>query len=108
MLAINLTKFIFPSVTANLSSSSDKFLFGGKHGVGIANRDSSEYKYIQRYWNEEEIAKGYENLMRGNDGVVDCEGRFWVGAMNDPAVTNGKFDPVGMSSPFFLSSLKSI
>jgi sugar lactone lactonase YvrE len=33
--------------------------------------------------------------MRANDGAVDSQGRFWVGAMNDPAVTNGKFDPVG-------------
>ena len=26
--------------------------------------------------------------MRLNDGVVDHEGRYWVGAMNDPKVTN--------------------
>ncbi|OKL56632.1 hypothetical protein UA08_08210 [Talaromyces atroroseus] len=83
-------------VTANLQSETDTFLFGGKHGIGIAKRDSSEYKYIQRFWNEAEIAKDYENIMRGNDGAVDSQGRFWVGAMNDPAVTNGKFDPVGI------------
>jgi sugar lactone lactonase YvrE len=40
--------------------------------------------------------------MRGNDGVVDCEGRFWVGAMNNPAVTNGKFDLVGIIFPSLL------
>lgn len=87
-------------MTANLASSTDSFLFGGKHGIGIAKRDSSEYKYIQRFWNEAEIAKDYETLMRANDGVIDCQGRFWVGAMNDPAYTNGKFDPVGTFAPF--------
>ncbi|KAH8700969.1 hypothetical protein BGW36DRAFT_138824 [Talaromyces proteolyticus] len=82
-------------VTANLASSKDSFLFGGKHGVGIAKRNSNEYRYIQRFWNDAETSKGYENIMRANDGGVDSQGRFWVGAMNDPAVTNGKFDPVG-------------
>ncbi len=47
-------------------------------------------KDIQRCWNEAEIAKDYETLMRANDGVVDCQGRFWVGAMNDPAYTNAE------------------
>jgi sugar lactone lactonase YvrE len=85
-------------VTANLASSTDgSYLFGGKHGIGIAQRDSSEYRYIKRFWNDEEVAKGYENSLRANDGAVDSQGRFWVGTVNDPAVTGGKFDPVGMS-----------
>jgi len=28
--------------------------------------------------------------MRGNDGVVDPQGRYWVGTMNDPKVTEPK------------------
>uniref|UniRef100_A0A093VI65 SMP-30/Gluconolactonase/LRE-like region domain-containing protein n=1 Tax=Talaromyces marneffei PM1 TaxID=1077442 RepID=A0A093VI65_TALMA len=69
-------------VTANLASSTDSFLFGGKHGIGIAKRDSNRQQY--------------ETIMRANDGAIDSQGRFWVGAMNDPAYTNGKFDPVGI------------
>lgn len=88
-------------VTANLVSSTDgSYLFGGKHGIGIAQRDSSEYRYIKRFWNDEEVAKGYENSLRANDGAVDSQGRFWVGTVNDPAVTGGKFDPVGMLELF--------
>lgn len=43
--------------------------------------------------------------MRANDGAIDSQGRFWVGAMNDPAYTNGKFDPVGTFSPLQLVGL---
>lgn len=38
-----------------------------------------------------------EQRMRSNDGAVDVKGRFFVGAMNDPAVVGeGNFTDEGM------------
>ncbi|KAF2095716.1 putative anterior fat body protein [Rhizodiscina lignyota] len=78
-------------ITAELASSGDSFLFGGKHGIGIAKKNSNEYRYIQRFWNSEELRESKEERMRANDGAVDSQGRFWISAINDPQVT--KFSP---------------
>ena len=56
------------------------------------NRTTGKYRWIKKYWSEEENNDGKHggkaNRMRGNDGAVDCKGRFWVGTMNDPLVTD--------------------
>ncbi|KAJ9293402.1 hypothetical protein DTO271G3_7898 [Paecilomyces variotii] len=81
-------------VTCDLQGVEDKVLFGGKHGVGVADKHSSNYRYIQRFWTPEEVAKGNEERMRANDGAIDSQGRFWVSAFNDPSIT--KLEPVGV------------
>ncbi|KAK7708706.1 rRNA-processing protein cgr1 [Botryosphaeria dothidea] len=76
-------------VTTDIEGDDDHLFFGGKHGYGIINRHTSKYKYIKKYWSGKEIAEGKEKLsasFRGNDGAVDCKGRFYVGTMNDPLV----------------------
>ena len=72
------------------------------------NRNTKKFEYIKRVWEDrdgpgkdERCATSYERCeidllgtllirwklrMRFNDGVVDHEGRYWVGAMNDPKV----------------------
>ncbi|CAI4220058.1 unnamed protein product [Parascedosporium putredinis] len=79
------------SITADLASSEDSFIFGGKYGIGVASKDSSEMKYIKPFWSEEEIRDGKDRRMRANDGAVDSKGRFWSSAQCDPEVT--KFAP---------------
>jgi len=61
------------------------------------NRETGESRWIRKFWNDEERkpdgggkpGKGEtrEIRMRSNDGAVDAAGRFFVGAMNDPVVT---------------------
>ncbi|OCL03400.1 hypothetical protein AOQ84DRAFT_400682 [Glonium stellatum] len=73
-------------VTADIEGNDEEFVFGGKHGFGIFNRSTAQYRYIKKAWAEEEIAAGKDKTMRANDGAVDSQGRFWVGYMNDPLV----------------------
>lgn len=80
-------------VTAELAGSDDSFLFGGKHGIGVGKKSSNEYRYIQRFWNEQEVKDGKDKNMRANDGAVDSKGRFWVNTICDPEVT--EIAPVG-------------
>ncbi|KAF2786867.1 SGL-domain-containing protein [Melanomma pulvis-pyrius CBS 109.77] len=74
-------------VTADIDGNNTEFIFGGKYGYGICNRHTGEYRWIKKVWSDEEIADGKADRMRGNDGAVDSQGRFWVGFMNDPLVT---------------------
>ncbi|KAL1972368.1 hypothetical protein VTN31DRAFT_6782 [Thermomyces dupontii] len=76
-------------VTANISGKQDEFLFGGKHGIGVAGPRPNEYRYVKRYWPEE------RNHMRANDGAVDSRGRFWIGTMTDQTVVTTGFKPNG-------------
>ncbi|KAF2837077.1 hypothetical protein M501DRAFT_986877 [Patellaria atrata CBS 101060] len=80
--------------TADIEGNDDEFVFGGKHGYGIFNRKTGEYRYIKKVWTEEEVAKDFERLYRGNDGGVDSQGRYWLGVMNDPLET--EFKDVGI------------
>ncbi|KAL9076256.1 MAG: hypothetical protein Q9157_003703 [Trypethelium eluteriae] len=64
----------------------NEFLFGGKHGFGLYNRHSGRYRYLRKYWTDDEVAHSKEHRMRANDGAVDINGRFWLGTMNDPLV----------------------
>lgn len=80
-------------LTAELASADDSFLFGGKYGIGVAKKNSSEMRLIQPFWTEEETQAGKAERMRANDGAVDSKGRFWASAVCDPLVTS--FTPDG-------------
>ncbi|KAF2020371.1 SGL-domain-containing protein [Aaosphaeria arxii CBS 175.79] len=82
--------------TADVEGNDHEFIFGGKYGYGIANRDTGAYRWIKQVWTDEEVAAGKPDRMRGNDGAVDSQGRFWVGFMNDPMVPGfSDFQPEG-------------
>ncbi|ORY09203.1 SMP-30/Gluconolaconase/LRE-like region-domain-containing protein [Clohesyomyces aquaticus] len=72
--------------TADIEGNDHEFVFGGKFGYGVCNKKTGEYRWIKKVWNEEEVKDDKPNRMRGNDGAVDSQGRFWVGFMNDPLV----------------------
>lgn len=77
--------------TADIEGNDDEFVFGGKLGYGIMHRDSGKMRWIKKMWSDEErkedgggkpgVGKNREERMRSNDGAVDSEGRYWVGAM---------------------------
>ena len=84
--------------TANIEGNDKEFVFGGKLGYGIMNRETRQSRWIKKMWTDEERkpdgggkpGKGEtrEVRMRSNDGAVDVKGRYFVGAMNDPAVVD--------------------
>lgn len=88
------------SCTADIEGDDAHFIFGGKYGYGICNRQTGDYHWIKKVWNDDEVADGKPDRMRGNDGAVDSRGRFWVGFMNDPMVK----EPVdeGTSASFWI------
>lgn len=75
------------SCTADIDGNDTEFIFGGKFGYGVCNRNTGEYRWIKKVWSEEEVAAGKPDRFRGNDGGVDSQGRFWVGFMFDPLVS---------------------
>ncbi|KAF7193395.1 putative sugar lactone lactonase YvrE [Pseudocercospora fuligena] len=93
--------------TADIEGNKTEFIFGGKTGYGVFNKETGEHRIIKEMWtgaerqddNGGKAGKG-KNLaerMRSNDGAVDSKGRFYVGAMNDPAVVgNGNFTDEGI------------
>lgn len=76
------------TTTANIKGNKDEFVFGGKAGYGIMNKRTHEWRYIKKFWSEQEINDGKEKNQRSNDGSVDKQGRYLVGTMNDPTVTS--------------------
>lgn len=68
------------STTADIENNDGEFVFGGKYGYGIYNRDSGETRWIKKMWNDDErkedgggkpgIGKTREERMRSNDGEV--------------------------------------
>lgn len=75
--------------TAELDGGDGKeFIFGGKGGYGLMDRETGKWRYLVKYWDgkaegeREELTKRF----RGNDGAVDARGRYFVGVMNDPSV----------------------
>ncbi|KAK5130370.1 hypothetical protein LTR08_002162 [Meristemomyces frigidus] len=84
--------------TADIEGNDKEFVFGGKSGYGIMNRETKESRWIKKMWTNEERkpdgggkpGKGEtrEVRMRSNDGSVDTKGRYYVGAMNDPAIVD--------------------
>ena len=73
--------------TANIEGNDEEFVFGGKTGVGIMNKKTHEWRYINKFWTDEEVQQGREEKMRANDGAVDAHGRYFVNTMNDPTKT---------------------
>ncbi|KAH7402877.1 SMP-30/Gluconolaconase/LRE-like region-domain-containing protein [Pyrenochaeta sp. MPI-SDFR-AT-0127] len=74
--------------TADIEGNDKEFIFGGKFGYGVANKQTGEYRWIQKVWSEDEIAAKKNEKFRGNDGAVDSQGRFWAGYMFDPLVSD--------------------
>ncbi|PNS21842.1 hypothetical protein CAC42_440 [Sphaceloma murrayae] len=75
------------STTAEIAGDGKKFVFGGKRGLGVMDRETGEWRYLKRYWGEEEVTEEVKEKVRrfrGNDGAVDARGRYFVGVMNDP------------------------
>jgi sugar lactone lactonase YvrE len=70
--------------TADIEGNEEEFIFGGKYGYGLCNRTTGEYRWIKKVWSDAEVKQGKADKMRGNDGAVDSQGRFWVGFMFDP------------------------
>ena len=73
-------------LTADIEGNDSDFIFGGKYGFGLCDKQTGEYRWIKKVWSDEEVADRKPDRMRGNDGSVDSRGRFWVGFMNDPMV----------------------
>ena len=74
--------------TANIEGNDEEFIFGGKEGYGIMNKNTGEPKYIKKFWSDEEVQSGRAHRSRSNDGSVDSRGRYYVGTMNDPTVVD--------------------
>jgi len=85
----------------------DWIVFGGKKGFGFWNlKRSREYFWLKQFWTDEERrddgggkhGKGWskEERMRANDGMVDANGRFWLGTMNDPVVVGDNLTNEGV------------
>ncbi|KAF2000642.1 SGL-domain-containing protein [Amniculicola lignicola CBS 123094] len=72
--------------TADIEGNDEEFIFGGKLGYGICNKQTGEYRWIKKVWDDAEQKDNKPHRMRGNDGAVDSHGRYWVGYMNDPLV----------------------
>ncbi|KAI9151757.1 L-xylo-3-hexulose reductase [Paramyrothecium foliicola] len=75
-------------VTADLQSTDDGFIFGGKYGIGLGKKESNDVRILQRYWSDDEDKDDKPKRMRANDGAVDSRGRFWVNTICDPQVTS--------------------
>lgn len=84
------------STTADIEGNDDEFIFGGKYGYGIMNRETGKARWIKKLWVDEErqkddggkpgIGSTREERMRGNDGAVDAKGRYWLGTMRSVTV----------------------
>jgi len=59
---------------------SKKILVGGKSGVCVLDRKTGELELLNKYFDGDEEK---EKRMRGNDGSIDPQGRFWIGTMTD-------------------------
>jgi hypothetical protein len=94
-------------ITADIEGNDNEIIVGGKRGYGLFNRTTGEHRLIKEMWNDDErkddgggkpkVGKHKEDRMRSNDGAVDAKGRFYVGAMNDPALVGEGFTDEGMS-----------
>ena len=80
------------SCTADIEGNDKEFIFGGKYGYGIANKETGDYRWVKRVWSEDEIKAKKHEKFRGNDGAVDSQGRFWAGYMFDPLVEEMRSD----------------
>ncbi|KAG9251464.1 SMP-30/Gluconolaconase/LRE-like region-domain-containing protein [Emericellopsis atlantica] len=86
------------TVTADIEGQPDSFIFGGKTGVGIAKKDSSDSRMITDFWSDEEKIDGKNERMRANDEVKAMGALFRVdldGKLN--RIPSGLTCPNGMS-----------
>ena len=91
--------------TADIEGNDTEILFGGKLGYGVMNRETGESRWIAKMWTDDErkpdgggkpkAGNNLEERMRSNDGAVDARGRYFVGAMNDPALVGNNFTDEG-------------
>lgn len=89
------------TVTADIEGRDPQktLLIGAKQGLAVLDRKTGKYEYVTEFGDEK------ADRIRSNDGVVDPNGRFWLGTMTD--FGKGAFQPEGesFSAPFFLSFL---
>ncbi|KAH6620243.1 regucalcin [Boeremia exigua] len=78
--------------TADIEGNDKEFIFGGKYGYGVANKETGDYRWVKKVWSEDEIKANKNEKFRGNDGAVDSQGRFWAGYMFDPLVEEMRSD----------------
>jgi len=72
-------------ITADIEGAEDdEIIVGAKYGYATVNRKTGAMKYLKKFSDDPEQGK----QIRSNDGAVDTSGRFWVGTMNDPTVTD--------------------
>lgn len=79
------------TVTADIEGvdPAKKILVGLKYGIAVLDRETEKYESIGKFNDED------NERLRGNDGAVDPNGRFWFGTMTDFGL--GDFKPEGMS-----------
>ncbi|KAK4140344.1 uncharacterized protein C8A04DRAFT_32160 [Dichotomopilus funicola] len=77
------------TVTADIRGRDpqEALLVGAKQGLAVLDRKTGQYEYVTKFEDE----KG--DRIRSNDGVVDPNGRFWLGTMTD--FNRGPFQPEG-------------
>ncbi|KAL2018805.1 hypothetical protein VTK56DRAFT_363 [Thermocarpiscus australiensis] len=83
------------TVTADVEGRDPRetILIGAKQGLALLDRRTGKYEYLTKF----AAAAGAEDVsverIRSNDGGVDPNGRFWMGAMTDFGL--GPFKPEG-------------
>ncbi|KAK3901336.1 hypothetical protein C8A05DRAFT_34988 [Staphylotrichum tortipilum] len=77
------------TVTADIEGRDpkDAVLIGAKQGLAVLDRNTGTYEYVTKFDDEK------AQRIRSNDGVVDPNGRFWLGTMTDFGL--GPFQPEG-------------
>lgn len=80
------------TVTADIEGRDpqETVVVGAKQGLAVLDRKTGRYEYVSKFGEE----KG--ERIRSNDGVVDPNGRFWLGTMTDFGL--GAFQPEGESA----------
>ncbi|KAK4232775.1 hypothetical protein C8A03DRAFT_39591 [Achaetomium macrosporum] len=77
------------TVTADIDGRDpqEALLVGAKQGLAVLERKTGKYEYVTKFADEKAAR------IRSNDGVVDPNGRFWLGTMTD--FGQGPFQPEG-------------
>ncbi|KAK4252301.1 hypothetical protein C7999DRAFT_36822 [Corynascus novoguineensis] len=77
------------TVTADIEGRDPQevLLIGAKQGLAVLDRKTGKYEYVSKFGDDK------AERIRSNDGVVDPNGRFWLGTMTD--FGQGPFQPEG-------------
>lgn len=77
------------TVTADIEGRDPQevLLIGAKQGLAVLDRKTGKYEYVSKFGDDK------AERIRSNDGVVDPNGRFWLGTMTD--FDKGPFQPEG-------------